>query len=660
MNGLLFPPQSNWVATPVSQLPSWRGAKRIAIDIECRDEHIFKLGPGVRRGGEIVGIGFAIQNGPAHYVPIGHRGGGNVDAATALRYFKDEARDYCGIIDGQNLGGYDLDYLATVGVTFPKVHRFRDVGIADTLLNQLQTSYALDAIGKRHVGRGKNEKILREYAAAQHADAKSDLWKFPASMVGAYCEEDCRLPTECLEKIEPELEKIGSSYIYDIESRLIPIVLKVTQRGILIDQDRLAQIDAWCRSEEQRQLDEIHRLTGFRLAFGGVWQAAAIGPILESIGLRPAKKPGKRKDKYIIDKQFLSNHEHPVTTALIEARKVNKIRTTYVAQTTDHLVNGRIHPVFNQTAREKDSNQGGVKGVRGGRMSADHPSVQNQPTRAELVIPWRSIYLPEPGAQWGEVDISQQEPRLTTHFAAKLNLPGAREKAQAYIDDPALDDHTFMAELTELPRKIAKNVGLGIAYNMGGAKLCNHYLKLPTRFAIFAEGEKPKYFDRREEAWSAMIELENEKAVVIEVAGKEGQEILDIYNDRAPFIKLLAKKATERAQRVGQIVTLLGRVIRFPRKPNGQFDWTHKALNVLIQNSAADQSKKGWVDIGEQCPDAFVQAYVHDSTGGSVSSPTELIRWAELMRDAVTIGVPVRVDASMGPSWGDKEDLKAA
>ena len=89
----------------------------------------------------------------------------------------------------------------------------------------------------------------------------------------------------------------------------------------------------------------------------------------------------------------------------------------------------------------------------------------------ELAGEWRKAFIPEEGAEWACNDYSQQEPRWTTHFAAVMDLPGAREAAQAYHDDPDLDNHQFMADLTGLKRVFAKNIYLGLTYGEGGAKL---------------------------------------------------------------------------------------------------------------------------------------------------------------------------------------------
>src|SRR5215207_7386848 len=119
-----FKPAAEWAPTPVAQLPSWRDAKRICIDVETRDTNLKKLGPGVRRGdGYIVGYGVAIEDGPAFYLPTRHEGGGNLPRDEVRRYLMGNLREYRGQIAGAGLP-YDIDYMQEEG--FPMLDLDRD------------------------------------------------------------------------------------------------------------------------------------------------------------------------------------------------------------------------------------------------------------------------------------------------------------------------------------------------------------------------------------------------------------------------------------------------------------------------------------------------------------------------------------------------------
>ena len=79
--------------------------------------------------------------------------------------------------------------------------------------------------------------------------------------------------------------------------------------------------------------------------------------------------------------------------------------------------------------------------------------------------------------------------------------------------------------------------------------------------------------------------------------------------------------------------------------------YTYKGLNRLIQGSAADQTKAGMVALHKAGFDLLLQ--VHDEIALSVYSKDEALQAAEIMRNAVTLEVPSKVDVEIGSSWGE-------
>jgi hypothetical protein len=111
--------QASWRPTPVSQLPSWAGAKRICVDLETYDPQLPELGPGVRRGGYIVGVSFKIEDGPGFYLPVRHPED-NLDPVHVWDYLRTRPRCSRATSSGPT-SQYDLDYLWEQKVLFPKV-----------------------------------------------------------------------------------------------------------------------------------------------------------------------------------------------------------------------------------------------------------------------------------------------------------------------------------------------------------------------------------------------------------------------------------------------------------------------------------------------------------------------------------------------------------
>ena len=79
--------------------------------------------------------------------------------------------------------------------------------------------------------------------------------------------------------------------------------------------------------------------------------------------------------------------------------------------------------------------------------------------------------------------------------------------------------------------------------------------------------------------------------------------------------------------------------------------FTYKALNRLIQASAADMTKKAMVQLHKMGKLPLLQ--IHDELAMSVTSLEEAQEIAKVMENAVLLEVPNVCDIEMGPSWGE-------
>lgn len=616
----LFPPESDWRPPRLADLPTWTGAERVGIDIETCDPTLKELGPSVRRGGFIVGISFAIEDGPCHYLPFRHDGGDNLDEKQVLHYFRDQAAKYTGTIAGANLN-YDLDYLAEAGIIFPRIIGQRDTHIADPLINELHMKYSLEAMAERWGFPGKDETLLREAARDYRVHEKSGLWQLPARYVGSYGERDARLPLLILRKQERMIDELNLWDVYSLECELQPVLLKMQRRGVRIDTDALERVRLWALEREQECLDAIHRHSGVRIAVDDINKKPALVKALTKAGIPIAHTPTGQPQ---IDKELLGNSDHPVAANILRARKINKLRTTFVASITDHMVNGRIHCIFNQLRRTKED--GDTKGPRFGRTSSEHPNLQQQPSRDDFATMWRSIYIPDTmEQQWLCADYSQQEPRMLVHFAEILKLKKAEYVADRYRNDPTMDNHQMFADMCGIERTPAKNIFLGLCYGMGGAKLARS-LGLPTGTMVNRQGR------------------------TIDIAGPEAQELLDRFDVKVPYVRQLARVCANAVKKRGYIRTISGRMCHFPKKQDGSYDWIHKAINRLIQGSSADQTKRAIIEIDRA--GIAIQLQVHDEVDTSISDIQEAKKIAQIMETCLPLNVPSKVDLKVGANWG--------
>jgi DNA polymerase I-like protein with 3'-5' exonuclease and polymerase domains len=83
--------------------------------------------------------------------------------------------------------------------------------------------------------------------------------------------------------------------------------------------------------------------------------------------------------------------------------------------------------------------------------------------------------------------------------------------------------------------------------------------------------------------------------------------------------------------------------------------YTYKALNRLIQASAADMTKQAMLDCYNAGHVPMLQ--VHDELAFSVENVEQARELAVMMETAVPIEVPNRCDIEVGPSWGECEDV---
>jgi Mesyanzhinovviridae DNA polymerase len=635
-------PESNWKAPALNTLPSWRDAKRVCVDVEVRDPDLKRLGPGVRRDpatNYVCGIAFAIEDGPEHYLPIAHHGGGNCPEGpeAVWQYVRDQLRDFKGHIVGAKLD-YDTDWMEEK--TQILKHPLMDVQVADPLIWELHDSYSLETLCGRYELPGKDEVVLRRAAAAYRIDPKKEMWKMHARFVGVYGQTDARRPLQVLRRQEKIIERDGLGQIWALEQQVTPVLVKMRRRGVRVDMKKIEMIENKCLGVERAYLDRVHAQTGIRLTPEDAWKSEAFGRVLKKAGYKVPKTEtsvsAKGKitgGKDSVDKELLEKCGE-VGHNLHVVREWNKLRTTFCKSIRTHAVRRgdeyRIHCTFNQMKSDDDSGDGDSKGVRFGRTSCTTPNLQQQPVRHDDYGPmWRSVFCADLGRRWACSDWSQQEPRIAVHYAELLKLEGAKDFADEYRRNPAMDIHQRFSDITNIVRKICKNYVNGRIYGMGDLKTCRH-IKQPT-IRKMIRGE------------------------MREVPGPEGQTMIDTFNKFAPWIKGLTKACSKQAELVGHVWTMLRRKCNFEKRPDGTYEDPHKAFSRVGQGGAADQMKATAVACDREGIE--LQLIVHDEFDFSFDDIRQAKLCKELQLNTVKYNVPMLVDLEVGPDWGTLEKI---
>jgi len=616
-NMSLFPPSSEWV--PPQNFPDLSEAKEIAIDLETCDPNMDRFGPGwPRKDGYIVGYALAVD-GWCGYYPVAHEGGGNIDKGIVEKWIAKVLALPCDKI--MHNAAYDLGWLLASGFTVNG--KIIDTMIAAGLVDENRFSYALNSLGFDMLKEVKSEEALRQAAADFGVHPKKELYKLPAMFVGKYGEQDAALTLKLWHHLQILLRQEEVESIFDLESKLLPTLVGITHRGIRFDSNNAEKMIRDLKVKEKELIQAIKKESGTPV---DIWAAASIATAFDAIGV---KYPRTDKGQPSFTKTFLEGCDHKVARMIVEAREVNKTHNTFLQPYLDFSeADGRIHPHINQL-------RGADGGTVTGRLSMAQPNLQQVPARHPVIGPMvRSLFLPEEGELWAANDFSSQEPRLTVHYATMLKLESAMTLAEAYKQDPDTDFHQMVADMAGITRKQAKTIGLGLMYGMGKNKLANQ----------------------------------------LDVSVDEAGELMQNFHKKVPFLRGTidaVQKRIEYPASGGSIRTLLGRKCRFPLWEPAEWGinkalpyeeayakygsrirraMTYKGLNRLIQGSAADQTKAAMLAVEEAGFNVLLQ--VHDEVALSVKSREEAEEAAALMRDAVKLEVPSRVDVEVGESWG--------
>ena len=611
---------SDWVCP--SEYPDLRAADEIAIDLETKDPELKKYGAGWAYGkGHIVGFAVAAL-GKQYYFPIAHDAGGNMDLSITVAWMEDLLKSPATKIFHN--AAYDLGWLKANN--FVVNGKIVDTMIAAALIDENRWSFSLNACAKDYLGEIKNETFLNEKAKEWGIDPKQDLWRMPAGYVGFYAEQDAGLTLRLWQRFKAEIQQQSLNDVWEMEMALLPILIEMRSKGIRVNEEKAQLLKKEFIQKENKLLKKIKDETTLGV---DIWAARSVAQVFDRVGIDYPLTQKSGEPSFTAN--WLANCEHPIAQLIREAREVNKFHSTFIDSIQRFVHKGRIHAEINQLR----SDQGGTVS---GRLSYANPNLQQIPARnKEFGNKIRSLFLPEEGKQWGSFDYSQQEPRLVAHYSSAIgqNFDGSEEFIKAYQDESA-DFHQIVADMAEISRTQAKTINLGLFYGMGKNKL------------------------------SKELGISKDKAEIL----------LNKYNSRVPFVKKLAEAVTQSASKFGFIRTIKGRKCRFDKWEPATFGmnqamnyneakanygnnirraFTYKALNRLIQGSAADQAKQAMIECFKMGYTPLLQ--IHDELCFSVYDEKDMKNIKDCMENAIeNLRVPFKVDVELGLNWGETHD----
>ena len=638
-----------------NHFPDLSGARAISIDVETKDPHIATFGAGWGRGvGHVIGYAIGTDDGYQNYYPVRHEdeASDNYQPDKVAAYLTEQLSRPHQKKVGHNLT-YDLGWLAEEGI--PVVGDLWDSRIAEKLLDFFADA-DLESTAQRYGLEGKDSNELYNWCwqafgqrenptsdTALRQNAMSNLYRCPPSLVGAYAQSDVRLPIELARKQMRLLKRAGLWEVFDLECRLLPVLVAMRRKGVSVDIDAAEQAHDQINKEIALLQKRIDKVAGRPIH---TKSPKDMEIFFDALGIEPERTP---TGQISLAAATLKSIKHPVAQLVIDIEELKKYNSTFIeSYILESEIGGKIYGEFDPF------------GAKTGRFSSKNPNLQNIPSRNELAALVRRIFIPDEGHPWWrKYDYASIENRIFAHFAVGR---AGKKLRQQYIDDPLTDYHNWCLDLMapvagwdvstpkkyKAKRKPIKNINFGIVYGMGIDKL----------------------------------------AADLGISRDAASDLMSKYHEALPHVKDTMDYISEKADRIGYSETILGRKVKFdlwepaewseqplPPLPRSQAlarygfgirkHGLYKATNYTIQGTAADMMKMAIV----KCWEAGIfdeigvpRLTVHDELdfsdeGGHDEAFEEM---AHIMETALPLSVPVIVDGEIGKNWSDLKDIPKA
>lgn len=460
------------------------------------------------------------------------------------------------------------------------------------------------------------------------------IWADPVGreMMKKYNLQDCIATFNLFKAQEKLIEPLHN--VYEMECKLVPILLDMKKRGIRVDEKRMAELAAKVQEkadEQERKLIDMYGVTGEMISSG-----KKLGARLNEIGIHSPIKTATGAESWA--EGALERIHHPVIPMIQEYKNYNSILNKYLRGSLSRtVINGRIHCTFLPMLRDKESGMGGG-GTVTGRFSCKAPNLQQIPARnkghgQDFSQDMRSLFLPEEGKMIAALDYSQIEAVLLGHYAQGQQAAWFREQLKA-----GADLHNIVMGMTGITyRPVVKTFNYGCIYGMG-------------------------WKTAMEKNYTLFEKLAAEEGLDIETFTKD---VYYNYHKKFPVIKDTMEWCQNIAKAQGYIDTMGGRRQHKPKPAydpaTGKInDFIYKMLNKLIQGTAADILKTALINAYEVGIYDVLDLHllVHDEqvvstpfTKEGCEATVELQQiMANVYKDQLL--VPIKAECELGPNWG--------
>lgn len=511
--------------------------------------------------------------------------------------------------------------------------------VNECLIDEHHLTYDLASIAKHRGIESEKTEILESIRATMGwstvREVLERLSEVPPAMVARYGASDA---SDALKIYHAQQIEIDAQYLHlvsRLEMDLLPVLADMSWTGIRVDLEAAHKAIPDLDDKEGMLQAQVNEMAGGKFNVNSSPQVRAFfkpEPIskfqwrlIDGTLVGPTKG-GKGPS---LDQHVMREIKHPMAAAIRDLRKTIKLRDTFIR---GHVIGsadgeGYVHTQFNQTRNDADA------GTVTGRLSSTDPALQQITKRdkANAAI-LRSMFLPDQDEDWLCADYSQVDFRCAAHL---INDPAV---IAAYADDPTLDYHQIVSDMTGIPRNApyagapnTKQINLGLAFGAGAGKLA---FMMGMGYEIGEYRNKMVYYP-----------------------GQEAKDIFELYHKKLPGVKEFMKKAESVAKTSDYVKTQIGRRLRFPRGHGA-----HKAAGLLYQANAADLHKQGLVNVDreirkERLP-ARLNMSCHDEIGVSMKQDQEVKdRIVKVYTDfnspesKIIMRVPITASGDFGPNW---------
>ena len=599
------PPIDYETITTLDSLTSWIGrlerAEAVALHVKASSSDYMQA--------ELIGLSFSIEPGIAAYLPLAHDYAGvptQLSSSEALASLRPLLESEQPAKIGHHLK-FAAHVLKRAGIEL-KGMRF-DAMLESYVWNSTATRHEIDALARKYLGRETTN-----YAEIVGRGAKQIGFSQVALDIATRCAaEEADVSLQLHRVLWPQIEAAGklASVYSDIERPLAPVLMRMEQRGVLIDGEVLRQQSSELAARMRELEAAAHEAAGrpFSLESPKQLQEVLFGKLgLPVLRKTPTGQPSTAED---VLEELAESYELPRT--IMEYRACSKLKSTY----TDKLplqINartGRVHTTYQQAIAAT------------GRLSSADPNLQNIPIRTAEGRRIRQAFVAPAGWVIVAADYSQIELRIMAHLSGDAGLLNAFSEDRDIHQATAAEVFgTPLDQVTADQRRSAKAINFGLIYGMSAFGLASR----------------------------------------LGISRGEAQHYVDLYFQRYPGVRRYMEETRQQARDRGFVETVFGRRLYLneshSRNNNLRQGAERAAINAPMQGTAADIIKRAMIEVDRWLMDSSIEAHlimqVHDELVFEVKrehADTLVPRVREIMSSAASLRTPLKVDAGVGENW---------